>query len=290
MIVFKSNENPNPAEFDDRTWIVSTWTDDGKTIFGLTHNEYQAQKHIGRCRFSTYHACWYNTIGLVRSENGGQLFRRISKKPIAAPPFPQEANQGRPRGFFSPSNIVKYGIYKYVFIRTDGDWQPNGTCLFRAVDVGDIFSWSYFSGRVFVRSTLDPYRDDVSGVSPCRPVANLGGSVGSVVRSETNGLFIATSAATGPNGQGRVVLSTSSDLLNWSAPAALMDLPLATSTDCNQGYKFAYPAFLDPQSSSINFDTTSDEPFLYLSRIRMAGCEMTRERDLVRIRLRLSWR
>ena len=40
----------DPARFDDREWLAAPYTDDGRTVYALVHNEYQGDKHPGRAR------------------------------------------------------------------------------------------------------------------------------------------------------------------------------------------------------------------------------------------------
>ena len=40
-IIMDSHKNPDPSQFNDREWITSVYTLDGKTIYALVHNEYQ---------------------------------------------------------------------------------------------------------------------------------------------------------------------------------------------------------------------------------------------------------
>jgi len=47
-----------------------------------------------------------------------------------------------------------------------------------------------------------------------------------------------------------------------------------------------YPSLLDPESPSLNFDTTGSNPWLYFQRVRTRNGEaLGRERDIIRIRL-----
>jgi len=288
VLVHKSRLDADPAQFADRTWLASTWTEDGKTIFALGHNEYQADKHPGRCKYPKYVQCWYNTIGLFRSIDGGKSFERAAAKPMAAPAFQQDFDQGRPRGFFAPTNIIKMDGYYYTLIRTTGGGaQSSGECLFRAASVGDISAWTYFDGSDFIPSALDPYHDDVSHVRPCAILRGLIGSVGSVVKDLTTGLFIAVTGFQGTNDNpGGILFATSRDLLTWSKPQNLVRFPLAAVATCKDPFGFGYPALLDPRSTSLNFEDTAGNPYLYLTRTHIANCHMTLNRDLVRMSVR----
>lgn len=43
-IIMNSHKHPNPSKFNDKEWIASVYTLDGKTIYALVHNEYQGHK------------------------------------------------------------------------------------------------------------------------------------------------------------------------------------------------------------------------------------------------------
>ena len=64
--------------------------------------------------------------------------------------------------------------------------------------------------------------------------------------------------------------------------------PLLTRLDCGRPAAFYYPALLDPASDSRNFETIGDRPFLYLTRLNLENCRVTRNRDLVRLPVRVS--
>lgn len=288
-VVYRSERNDDPSEFADRTWIGGLWSPDGKVIYALTHNEYQGNEHPGHCQFSSYYECWYNTIGLLRSDDAGQSFERVSKKPVAAPDFKQSVYQGKPRGFFGPSNIVRKNGYYYSMIRTTGSpGQPLGTCLFRAANPGEISSWSYFDGASFVPSARNPYEESTRG-RPCSPLDNLLGNVTTVVRHGPTGLYMGVTEHRMAAGDqaGVYLLSTSSDLISWSEPRVLGRFPISYAKSCNDPYIFPYGTLIDPKSPSINFETVSDEPFFYLTRIHMQNCGTTLNRDLIRFKVKL---
>jgi len=58
----RSANDPNPAHFNDQTWIDSFYTFDGKTIAGLTHTEYHGWAHRRECTFKNgYNGCEYDS-------------------------------------------------------------------------------------------------------------------------------------------------------------------------------------------------------------------------------------
>lgn len=291
-VVLDSGEAPDPAAYDDRSWIAATWSEDGRRVEALLHHEYQANAHPGRCREAGYLACWYNTVVAARSEDGGRSFRRAAPPVVAmAAPFRQEVGQGRHRGFFNPSNIVADGRWRYVFVSTTGWDKPGrqepGTCLFRTDDPGDAASWRGWTGRGFTAAFPDPYRGAPKPPEACLPLAPFPAGVGAVVRHRATGAFIAVFMAKADPARGLpqsgFYWTTSRDLLAWDTPrlllagATLYDDPCAAP-----GGLIAYPSLLDPQARGRNFDDTGDTALLTYATLRTQGCTVTSDRDLLR--------
>ena len=79
--------------------------------------------------------------------------------------------------------------------------------------------------------------------------------------------------------------ATSRDLLHWSEPRLVLAAPTLYDDLCQAGPSIvAYPAMLDPASTSRNYDTIGDGPELFFTRIAIAGCA-TGGRLLLRQRL-----
>ncbi len=286
-IVFSGQHSDKPEDYSDRVWISALWSEDGRTIFALGHDEYQGHRHPNRCRFSTYLECWYNAIVSLRSDDGGQTFARVGERPVATIPIRQDVDQGHARGFFEPSNIVKRGVAFVTLIRTGPEGpQKAGTCLFRTDDLARPESWRLFDGEGF-SANVDPYGDDVSDSKPCAPLKGLRGSVGSVAYVSALGLYIAVSAfGSKISSESGFYYSVSTDLIHWSEGRLFLALPTPWSAACGQD-RFVYPSLVDPHSSSRNFDVIGGDPYLYFVRQHFEGCHGTMQRDLLRMRLRL---
>ncbi|MBV9287423.1 MAG: hypothetical protein JO288_06305 [Hyphomicrobiales bacterium] len=286
-VVFSGKGSPNPEDYSDRVWIASTWSEDGRTIFALGHDEYQAHRHPGRCRFSTYLECWYNAIVLLRSDDGGRTFARVGDRPVASIPIRQDVDQGHNRGFFEPSNILKRGDAYFALIRAGSEGaQQAGTCLFRTDDLSRPESWRFYDGQGF-SANVDPYRDDVSQAKPCAPLQGLKGMVGSVVYAEDFDAYVAVSDfGSQKPGESGFYYSVSTDLIHWSEGRLFLPLATTWTHACDQDH-FAYPSLIDVDSPSRNFDVVGNEPYLYFVRRRFDGCQGTMQRDLVRMKLRL---
>ncbi len=285
-VVLDSAFKPEPEAFDDRTWITATWTEDGRRIEALLHEEYHADEH-GRCRTTGVLACWYNAVLAARSTDGGRSFTRATPPTVvAAAPFRQEVEQGRHRGFFNPSNIVADGRYRYFYASTTG-WtgQPFGVCLFRSDDVSDPARWRAHDGKDFSARFPNPYLKSAKPTGTCAPVAPFPAPVGSVSRHRGTGAWIAVfqAASGGVFPRSGIYWSTSRDLLAWDAPRLLIAGSTLYDDPCGAGGELvSYPSLIDPAAPGRNFDTVGDTATLFYVTLKTRGCEITSERDLVR--------
>ena len=121
-VAYEGSLNPDPSHFDYKTWITATWIADDGSVVALGHNEYQAHELAGRCRFSDYSSCWYNSLVLLKSNDFGRTFHRFdhSNKALVAPDFVETLGQGHPRGYTSPTNLVRWGDYLYTLVGYSG--------------------------------------------------------------------------------------------------------------------------------------------------------------------------
>ena len=294
-VALDSGGKSDPALYDDRAWITATWTEDGAKVAALIHHEYQANEHEGRCRSKVYRECWYNTILAAASRDGGATFAQ-TKPPavVAGAPFRQEEEQGRHRGFFNPSNIVGDGRWRIFMASTTG-WdrpgsdQPAGVCLFRSDDPADPARWRAWTGTGFTAAFPDPYRKAVKLADTCRPVGPFPGPVGALVRQRGTGAWIAVfmAAKGGIFAESGFYWTTSRDLLTWDVPRLLMAGATLYDDPCKVGGKagarlIAYPSLLDPDATGRNFDDVGERALLTYATLRVEGCTITSDRDLVR--------
>ena len=286
-VVLDSAGKADPAAYDDRSWITATWTEDGRAVAALIHHEYQANEHPGRCPAGTYMACWYNTITAAASADGGRSFTRADPPAVVAgAPFRQEAGQGRHRGFFNPSNIVADGRWRYFLSSTTG-WkgQGEGVCLFRSDDPADPSRWRAWTGTGFTAAFPDPYRAAIREPASCRPVGPFPGPVGAVIRHRGSGAFIAVfmAKAGGVYEKSGFYWTTSRDLLTWDRPRLLLEGKTLYDDPCTAGDRLiAYPSLLDPAAQGRNFDDAGDAALLTYASLRVEGCTITSDRDLLR--------
>ena len=96
---------------------------------------------------------WFNAIVALRSDDGGEAFSRVGERPVVSLPIRQNVDQGHPRGFFEPPNIVKRGD-AFSLIRAGAEgWQKAGTCLFRADDLARPETWRFFDGEGYPQTS-----------------------------------------------------------------------------------------------------------------------------------------
>ena len=277
-----SAANPDPAVHNDWTWILATWTPDGVNVLGIGHNEYHGENHAGRCLGKTPRECRYGTLVFLESHDGGRHFTRSATRPLAAVPVRQAGDFGKDIGFFSPSNIFHSGSAEYVFVRTSGGGaQPAATCLFRSSEPLNPDSWQMYDGKGFRTQRFDPYRDDTATYIPCAQIPRLNGMVWSVLTHEASGRLIALLTVIDPvTRQNRLAISTSQDPLHWTHPVMIAADFFGGKATCDKEGIYWYPSLIDPNSKARNFDTTGDNPVLFVANLHISKCRITMSRDL----------
>jgi hypothetical protein len=149
----------------------------------------------------------------------------------------------------------------------------------------DPASWRAWDGQDFTIRFVDAYRE--RNFSPekhvCTPVGAIKAPIGSIVRHRTSGQYLATVAASGG-----FFVSTSSDLRTWSAPRLLWSVHLSGEQGCTEKWVVNYPALLDSNSPDRNFESVGDTAWLYFTRFWTKDCGLPMQRDLMRVRVRIS--
>lgn len=288
-IALRGDNNPDPAARQDRWWIASVYPRANGTIEALVHAEYHGHQHPGQCDSHVYLTCWRNAILQAESVNVGQSFWVDTNTPIAMLPYPYDpAQQGR-SGYFSPSNIIEKDGFLYVFVyAAPYRAQRRGVCLLRRPIDGSAADWRAWDGESFSVRFVDPYKVPI--VRPddhvCAPLSGIRGNLTSVVERDGSYLAVSPMGMKKANGATRVDgfwTLTSTNLIDWSAPKLLLELPLLWRRDCETTYTYAYPAFLDPNSPSSLFQTVGETFWLTYVRMRLdANCRASPERDLIK--------
>ncbi len=290
--VLLSHNSPSPAEFDDRRWIGSLYTADGRTVYALVHAEFQGQRHAGRCPSGVYLDCWYNALTFAVSRDGGDSYHEppLPSRLVAA--IPQRYRpSGGPAGIFEPSNIVRNPAdgYFYVLVREVAyGGSVRGTCVLRTRTPGIPSSWRGWDGASFAIRFRSAYA--TAGGSFCAPVARA--EIGEMTESLTYNLRLRRFLLVGVSnpydaGRGRQVwgiyYSVSADLLNWTPRRLLLEVPTIHNYVCGGADPIAYPSVIDPSSPSRTFSTSDARVYLYFTRYNYRDCRQTLDRDLVRV-------
>jgi hypothetical protein len=277
-VAYEGSLDPDSSHFNYKTWIAATWLSNDGSVIALGHNEYQAHELPGHCRFTDYRSCWYNSIVLLKSDDLGRTFHRLDhKEAIVAPEFTDAIGQGHPRGYTSPTNLVRWGDYLYTLVGYSGSEKGDtGRCVLRTRLPVTSDSWEILTSEGFVRPNKSPYGVDDSKVQ-CSYVTGMPGFVGSIARLDATNLFIATVAEDVDGGS--IVTYFSEDLIHWHDRHVLERLPLFWSKDCSLGKRFSYPSLIDEKSASPNFDVIGRTATLYLVQ---GGCKVGSDLKLVK--------
>ena len=289
--VMDSSENADPALFSDNEWIGSTYTEDGQTVYALIHNEHQGHTHSGQCPQGEYFPCWYNTVTIVKSTDGGRTYNHMLEPPdhlIATLPYPYIAGEG-PNGIRAPSNIIKGvdGFY-YSYLAAATEYPPEQwVCLMRTDDLEDPKSWRFWDGTGFEGQFINPYVDEgESHKCPALDKDDIGASLSDSITYNTyldRYVLIGISAdwlADEEREVWGVFYSFSDDLVHWSRRKLLIELPLPWTTAHHTHTSYLYPSLLDPDSESRNFDSTDKTAYLYITRQNFGQGSL--DRDLIR--------
>jgi hypothetical protein len=279
-----SANDPNPADFNDQSWIDSFYTIDGNTIAGLTHMEYHGWAHKGECTFKNgYNGCEYDSDTYHESKDGGYHFNSF-KAPanfLAGVPY-KYVKDGGPSGYSVDSNIIELNGWYYAMV-TSWQWPPNCSgqkgphhCLtpdgggpIRTNNVFDASSWRGWSGTDFSVSFVDPYPGPVQRPQEhvYAPVPYIDVVTGINIFQSSN-LVVAVLWNPWSNEYGTkgFYLSTSTDLVNWTKPTLVITLDKFLEQEPPGSWSYAYFSLIDPAAPDMSFSIIGDHPELYYVR------------------------
>jgi hypothetical protein len=291
-VLFAGRHDDDPGAYDDRAWILSPYTLDGRTVFALVHNEFHANLRPTLCPSHDYQRCWFNAVTFAVSRDGGTTFASPPRPDhlVMALPYRYPGEIGSRAGYFNPSNIVALdGFYYALVYAASYRDQRQGLCLIRTDHLEDPRSWRGWDGERFSVRFVDPYHETLEGgdaarAHVCAPVApgRLTNSV-SLVRHQPSGTFIATMTASRPGTGTGIYASLSRDLIAWSEPVLVRAVPIFQGVTCNDVFSVGYPALLDPASTTRNFETVGAQGWLFMTRYNLHNCRVGSDRDLVRV-------
>ncbi len=283
-----SSNSCTASNFNNKEWLASPWTPDGKTVYALVHMEFQSSCVSG-CPSSF--ACWYNAITSATSTNSGATFTQPTAPAQLVAAIPYQFSMDGPNGYFAPSNVVRAGNgYFYAFVRAEEKGlQQFGACLMRTRNLSDPASWRGWNGSAFAVQFRSPYIGTLNPAQHvCAPVDFL--SIGTITESLTYNTYLKKWMLLGNsvgdpafNKPPGVYYSLSDDLLNWTNAALLMEAEIRWGADCVKPDPIKDPSILDPASTSRNFETVGQRAQLFYTHYHMSGCNGTLDRDLIRV-------
>lgn len=294
--------NNTPQSFDNWKWFRSPWTNDGKTIYGLIHNEFHGWEHPDQyCPSGKQNPCLFPSVTVSKSTDGGKTFKTVhnAKGEVEigmTTPYPYNKGAGKQPGVRAPTNILSQQVNgkTYYFLLASnrgarGVAQKAGTCLYRTDDVSQPSHWRAWDGNDFtVRANVTVYRE--KDINPaqyvCKPVFSAPPSSWSY-----NTVLHQYLATVGMPGDVFGFI-TSKDMIHWSEPKQLMQTTFQEFHASRRGSGVSgqtYPSIIDPESPGMNFEYTGAHPYLYFTRFnpKQKG-ETWHNRDLIRVPLQVS--
>jgi hypothetical protein len=314
-----SDFNADPSTYDDQEWVVSPYTADGTNVYALIHDEYHGWEHQGMCDtqgrpprpkllttpVAGYNpGCWYNAITYATSTDGGYTFTHAVPPAhlVASVPYVYQQYTSA-YGYFSPSNVIrKSDGYFYVVWQAEAyGAQQIGVCEARTKNPTNPASWRGWNGTSYSVQFIDPYTNPQPPEQHvCAPVA--WNEIEKMVQSLTYNSYFQKYLLVGQtqdwDPQRREYVygayySTSTDLINWSHRALLMEAELPWSYQCGDDNPIAYPVVLNPgpttsnpdsaELADRNFSTTGQTTYLYFTRFNYVNCTQNYDLDLIRI-------
>jgi hypothetical protein len=290
-----SAEDPDPNQYSDHEWVISPYTEDGNKIFGLIHNEYWGGLYDFKCRLRLglrdpwNSVCLYANITSSTSVDAGKNFVRSKpeNRVVASIQYPFSSDMNRV-GTRDPSNIFLNPVDNKVYFLASVDnylEQKSGMCLFQNDSVNKPI-WHVWDGVNFDKSMSNPYIKNRSSPVTCEPILDI--YVSGVVYHQKSGLFIGIAADDKAHG---IFYVTSKDLIHWSNPKTIY--PGKSMNGWHKGDlpPIIYASIIDEKSISLNYDTVSDNAYIYFIRVQVKeGKIQGRERDIVKIPIHIEYK
>lgn len=294
--ILVSDDDPDPAMFDDSEWIGSPYTEDGETVYAIVHNEYRGDTHgesrPDQCPSGRRLPCLDTSFTMQISTDGGTTFDDIVEPPghlVATLPYTYR-DDTIPTGIRQPSNLIEGpGGFVYLFGNvSDHPREEQWVCAMRTDDLADPRSWRYWDGEDFAGVWKNPYVEEVDELADkCAPLdfpSLSGGVQEGIVFDEAMQRYVMVGVTNEPDEPGErfgVYYATSEDLIEWSPRELLLEVPInATVDDPDNDTTHAYPSVIDTDSPSLNYSTTDGRMHLYMTRFNFGGLSL--DRDLLR--------
>ncbi|MFK7792866.1 MAG: hypothetical protein AB8B88_09385 [Devosiaceae bacterium] len=293
--IMASSYDDDPSQFNNHEWVASVYTQDGRTVHALIHNEYQGNRYNTGCASRDYFQCWYNAVTSAISTDGGRNFSQPIEPPdhlVATITETYTPDEGI-FGAFSPSNIISFQGHFYALLKLQTyPFGDQHVCLMRTENLSYPDSWRYWNGVEFSGIFADPYRDNLREMraTNCAPVGfnEIAQMYEGVVWHDGLERFVLVGTSNDPtrdpNPYG-YYYAFSENLINWTRRMPLLEVRLPWRATGRQT-TYLYPTLLDHDSESRNFETTDGSAYLYFTRLNFGSGNL--DRDLVRVPVRIG--
>lgn len=275
--VMDSDQDSDPATFNNNEWIVAPYTLDGINIHALVHNEYVPCGNANNC--------WYNSITYVSSSDSGKTYSHTTAPShlVAASPYESPyPSTHAPFGLFGGSNIIFKDGYYYKMVQLESyQLQEWGAGIIRTNDLSDPTSWRGWNGTGFTVQFVNPYTEP--GYDPAdkvlAPVSrdNIGKMCASLTYNTYFGKYMVVDYTIGEvDGTLKYgfYYSLSDDLINWSSKRLIMQTAATWAAGGSN-----YPSIIDHNDTSRNFEMAGQNCYLYYTKWNSG----TYDRDLIRV-------
>jgi len=290
--IFANHDNPDLRLYDDNNWLMSPYTLDGTTIYGLVHMEYhgwepadQVAAGLRACNVPTAiaphpPACWWNAINLAKSIDKGDSFvyATLPDQNVANTSVDYDPDYPYNTGVFSSSNIMAKDGYYYVTTNTIVPTEITPiykACLMRTNNLDDPSSWRYWDGSsqdVTTSFSIPARGVPASGSGTCAMI--------NIMKSDLHWSdYLNKYTNIGRNSDGRWFLKTAPTITNWNGSMVISSVPL----DNLYSNPTKYHALIQPGAETRNFEDIGRSPWMYY-----VVDNGNFDRDLNRIRVRFN--
>ncbi len=258
--VWTSDFDTDPSHYNNKEWLTGLYTLDGKTIYALVHNEHEGDVLSN----------WYNSITLAVSNDTGKTYTQAASPNhlVASIPYQYQPGMG-PAGVFEPSNIIYHNGYYYVFLHMESyGLQETGVSVMRTQDLSDPASWEVWDGEGFNNTFINPYTETGYDTSAHIAAVLDYGQIEKMHSNITwntyfNKFLLVGSAQKG--GKWGFYYSLSDDLIHWTVRKLIMEANVNINAQPGSDV-YGYPAIVDHNDTTRNFEVTGREVYLYYSK------------------------
>ncbi len=272
----------------------------GNTNYDSTYLNPEINLGGDPCVSGSREQCAQYAITFAVSTDGGQTFAQPLSPDhlVATLPYQYSPDWGF-IGTWQPSNIVfnpRDGYYYFLVQHEYGTANKadrrQGSCVLRTTSLDDPTSWRAWDGTGFNMRMIDPYTepDADPAAHTCKIVSHENLGYAALNFNLTYNSFFEKFLLVGVSVNAAVhgfYYSLSDDLVNWSPMELLLEADLAQNTNWEVPY-LAYPALVDHDDSSRNFEVTGQRPYLYFTRINALSPAL--DFDLLRMQVQFDLR